>query len=365
MRTDCAWLPRVAEVSSPRRAVWCEASVTIDRVQGEDVSYFVAAGDSNKVVGGRGVGSNEGFHFRPARCPPVVATADPGAAAMRCNNFSSGATPVTTDRRSFAARGTLEVLLGWNEPVDGIAMELHLALANDKTGRVQALGHENNLASQEAFPQFSTEISAGSYSLVVVRYRGAGTPRFKFIMIHADNLRGVQFDKSRSIDVVGPTLFGRSAALGASTVASVPYFTHPAPDSFSSYGPAIYCYGPVHGVAPARALPRCVSKQVDIAATDGGQNSFFGMGAPHRFWGTSAAAPHAAAVAALQLQYRPGASPATIMATQAESGRRVGQFGANVVGHGLLDALTAVADTMRAARQSEPVGCLGSRRTWA
>jgi subtilisin family serine protease len=322
-----------------------EVAVAVDRVEAEGVSYFVAVGDSNKVVGGRNVGSYEGLHFRPATCQPDVVAADRGSSAIECNNFTTAGPADTTDRLTFAGRGNLQVILGWNEPVDGIRTELDLALVNEATGRVQALAHANNFASEQAFQQLTTQVSAGRYALVVIRYRGAGTPRFKFIMIHADNLSGVQFDRSRAIDVVGPTLFGHNAALGASSVASVPYYTDAAPDSFSSIGPAIYCYGPVQGVRAARPLVRCVSKQVDIAATDGGQNSFFGTGSPHRFWGTSAAAPHAAAVAALQLQYRPCASPTSVMAAQAASARRVGNFGPSAVGRGFLDAVTAVGDT--------------------
>jgi len=86
-----------------------------------------------------------------------------------------------------------------------------------------------------------------------------------------------------------------------------------------------------------------VSKQVDIAATDGGQNSFFGSaGPPFRFFGTSAAAPHAAAVAALQLDLSPTLTPDQVRAAQAASARAVGSFGPDAVGAGLVDAVAAV-----------------------
>jgi hypothetical protein len=98
------------------------------------------------------------------------------------------------------------------------------------------------------------------------------------------------------------------------------------------------------GTAPAAPLPSCQSKQVDIAATDGGRNSFFGGPGPtFRFFGTSAAAPHAAAVAALQLDLAPGLTPAQVIAAQAASARAVGSFGPGAVGAGLVDAVAALA----------------------
>jgi len=64
-------------------------------------------------------------------------------------------------------------------------------------------------------------------------------------------------------------------------------------------------YGPVVGASPAAALPAAdVRHKPDVAATDGGLNTFFGNDwpGPYRFYGTSAAAPHAAGVAALMKQ---------------------------------------------------------------
>jgi hypothetical protein len=91
----------------------------------------------------------------------------------------------------------------------------------------------------------------------------------------------------------------------------------------------------------------------DVAATDCGLTTFFSTNHPagdfFRFCGTSEAAPHAGAVAALQLQEDPEATPAKIRRAQTETARPVGAFGTADVGAGLIDAVGAV-DEMAAPK---------------
>jgi hypothetical protein len=81
-----------------------------------------------------------------------------------------------------------------------------------------------------------------------------------------------------------------------------------------------------------------------VAATDGGLNTFFFPPCgPCRFFGTSAAAPHAAAVAALMRQRSPNMPPASVKSTLKATAVAVPNGGtADVVGGGLVDALAAV-----------------------
>jgi hypothetical protein len=119
--------------------------------------------------------------------------------------------------------------------------------------------------------------------------------------------------------------FGHSSAANATSVAAYVYTTTagmpytPAFENFSSAGPSTIAFdanGNRLSVAETRKKP-------DIAAPDGVNTTFFfpgedyeGDGFPN-FFGTSAAAPHAAGVAALMLQK--GGGPNTLSAAQIKS----------------------------------------------
>ncbi len=106
-----------------------------------------------------------------------------------------------------------------------------------------------------------------------------------------------------------------------------------------------YCWGGVTGPTPAAAITPCESTTVDMTATDGTQNSFFGsfLAGFYRFYGTSAAAPHAAAVAALMLQKAPCLTPAQVIAAMKTTAVTMPGYGVDDVGAGRVKADSAVA----------------------
>ena len=105
----------------------------------------------------------------------------------------------------------------------------------------------------------------------------------------------------------------------------------------------------MEGAEPAEALgsPEILSKP-DVVATDCGLTTFFASftGEGWRFCGTSAAAPHAAGVAALMLEEKPGAEPEEVRAALQSSALKVGAFEACAVGSGLIDATEAIEDLL-------------------
>jgi hypothetical protein len=103
-------------------------------------------------------------------------------------------------------------------------------------------------------------------------------------------------------------------------------------------------FGPVTGTStPAAALPapQTINKP-DLTATNRGITTFFG-GSANRFTGTSAAAPHAAAVSALLLSARPDLTSSQVELAMTATARPVGSFGIFDAGAGLVDAVAAVA----------------------
>jgi hypothetical protein len=172
-------------------------------------------------------------------------------------------------------------------------------------------------------------------------------PRLKMILL--ENGKGVmatEYPKSAGDDVVGPSIFGHAGAAAGTAVAAVGAGVTNAPEAYSSRGPVIHYFGPVAGTGPAGAAVQTIAKP-NIAATDCGRTTFFTptqSSGVFRFCGTSAAAPHAAAVAALARQANPSLNPAQIQAGLAATARPVGSFGPSAVGGGLIDAHRMLED---------------------
>ncbi|HEU4461707.1 MAG TPA: S8 family serine peptidase, partial [Solirubrobacterales bacterium] len=151
------------------------------------------------------------------------------------------------------------------------------------------------------------------------------------------------YPKSGGGDVIGPAIYGHAAAASAVAVAAVPFNDSSEPEEYSSRGPATHYFGPVAGEIPAPELlePEVVSKP-DVAATDCGRTTFFARQPKSepgvwRFCGTSAAAPHAAGVAALLLDEEAGSEPEAVRQAMAASASPVGAFGPCAVGGGLIE----------------------------
>ena len=172
-------------------------------------------------------------------------------------------------------------------------------------------------------------------------------PRLKFALLeNGGGVSETQYPTSSEGDTVGPTIFGHSGAASAITVGAERFDDDSAPEEYSSRGPVTHYFGPVSGTTPAPELPapETIAKP-DLVATDCGVTTFFASfeEGVWRYCGTSAAAPHAAGVAALMLQANPSLTVAQGRAALAATAQPVGTFGPNAVGAGLVDAFGAVA----------------------
>jgi len=309
--------------------------------------FFSSAANNNVIVGGQNVGSYEATGgYRSTACPAVLTA--PPYSDTDCHDFDPGAGADNGNLLTMNNGASIRMVLGYNEPQFGITTDLDIFLIDSVTGGVVAVSNTDNISSDSTFEMITYTNNTGgarSFRLHVARFSGA-TPRFKTVMLSGGGtpVTAVQWNTSQLGDVVGPTTFGHNAKINGAAVAAVPYNNSNVAESFTSRGPATYCWGPVDGVVPAAALPVCLTKQIDFAATDGAANSFFGqnVAGTWRFYGTSAAAPHAAAVAALMLEAQPCATPAEVLAALAASGRTVGSFGVADVGTGLIDAVDAI-----------------------
>jgi hypothetical protein len=277
---------------------------------------------------------------------------------------------------------TLNIDLQWAEPWHGVKTDLDAFLLDasgelleveDKDGESSVVGSaEDNIGVGQKpveVIQWENDTEADAeVQLVINQFQqiqpGTPQPRLKVALL--ENGRGVKetdYPESSEGDIVGPTVFGHSGASAAISTAAVRYNNPSKPENFSSRGPVKHYFGPVLNGSPAPATGEQVISKPDLAATDGGANTFFGLSQAGiwRFFGTSAAAPHAAAVAALVRQANPGASGAQVRAALTETAQPVGAFGADAVGAGLVDAFGAVKKlalppTVTITKAPEPLG---------
>jgi hypothetical protein len=316
-------------------------AAAVDQVVAAGVSYFSSAANSTVTLGGHSIGSYEAPAFRPTTCPTAIAA----FGETSCHDFDPTSLVDTGDAVTATANHLLAISLGWNEPMLGVKTDLDLFVVNASTGAIIDSSADFNITSglPDEVIAFDTPTgNASNYKIVVGRAAGTADPRFKIIFYRAP-FTSVQWNTSAGGDIVGPTMYGHNGALAAASLAAVPSDDSSTVEYYSSQGPATYCWKPESGSKAAAAMP-CASKQPDFAATDGVSTTLPGDSGLNPFYGTSAAAPHAAAIVALERQKAPCRTEAQYLAAEADSGRAVGSSGPSSVGSGLIDAVAAVAN---------------------
>lgn len=300
---------------------------------------------------------------------------------------------------------TVRVVLQWNQPFASVSpanaaqIDLDLYITSTPTaaglqspiarsiglqgttgsprGDAVEIAAVSNFGSSSATVYVAIEHFDGSQGMIP---QDSTTPLEFRLVFFESNFRGttIQGIHNGTSAFGGPTMYGHSVAPGVVSVAAVPWFDTQVfktnfaptavtdPEDFSSRGGPISVQFNRAGVFSPRT-----SQEPDIAAVDGNNTTFFGSplnlggyeGEPDsfpNFFGTSAAAPNAAAVAALMREYHGALSPAEILAAMASTaiditGTRASVGPDDVTGAGLIDANAAIG-----ALQQEPNGVINT-----
>jgi subtilisin family serine protease len=368
-------------------------AAAINEVVGKGVAYFSAAGNDNlfeeEPLGSGNFNDNEIASWETpsfrdsAGCPPLLEAATLPNSAENCLDFDPGLGPGEEDNTfgiTVEKGETLVVDLQWAEPWYGVEADIDAYLL-DNTDKPLLEGPDlvgstgNNVAQPGTVACKAQEELVGpcqrpveffawknkgpdprtEVRLAINRCFGAcnpgadplAVPRVELNLLqNGGGVAATEYPESAGGDVVGPAIYGHAGAPAAFSLGAIRVGNFSEPEFFSSRGPVKHFFGPVTGTVPAPPLDQTISKP-NAVASDCGRTTFFvptKVAGIFRFCGTSAAAPHAAAIAALARQANPSLTPAQIGAGLAATARPVGAFGPNAVGAGLLDAHRMLED---------------------
>ena len=275
----------------------------VDQAKSQGVAYFSAAGN-------QGVSSYESV-YRPTLVEPL------GAGNGTAHNFSGPGDPPRYFQPVYIpSGGVLISSFQWDESsfsASGVGCNSDLDIyLLDNNGNVVAAGNSDNLLSGDPIEVFGylNTTSSVTFYLVIVKFAGPDPGRLKYILY---NDAEFYLTNPAIPGILAPTLVGHAKADGAIATGAAFYLQTPpygvdppVVESFSSEG-GVANYFDISGnrIAPL------IRKRPDIVAPDGVNTSFFdpfGNGdIPQdtdtfpNFFGTSAAAPHAAGAAALMI----------------------------------------------------------------
>ena len=349
----------------------------------DDISYFgepmfqdgVVAQAVNEASSRLGVAffSSAG-NYADASCEyaapvftPLAGTA-PSANLDFGASFKAGGPADTRQHFSIPKTDNLRLILEWSDPfytTKGVKTDLDMYLVKTRPGGVVlkgdtvAVSTDNNLADQtplEYLNYTNNNDTDTEFDLVINRRAGTADPaRVKYISYGSDLTDDPKATRGIHLNYFthSSTVTGHHAASGVMSVAAAPSYLRLVTESFTSKGNPTYLFNPDGSPLAAPT----VRAKPDFTSIDGSSTTFFGQQFPGQdpkdgflFFGTSAAAPNAAAVAALLLQANPTFTPAQVSDRLKGTARDIGAVGYDALaGAGLINAYDAVFGPQTAA----------------
>jgi hypothetical protein len=323
LRTDsqCAADVEVDDLTYPDEPVFSDGPiaqaindvVNSTTLNGKRVAYFAAAGNAAGTVYSSNLRIIADPDARALTGQPIDLTTIPTridtSGGFHNFNPDPNGTPAISQAVSVSdafPSDESDFFLQWDDPFDiknGVTTDLNL-LVFDSTGKFLGASSDNNFTTQEPFEAVGL---TGNFKLrFVIARTGRGPQSAQKVFWSTNSPDTVVAD---FLDPAAPSMFGHPTAAGAIAVGAYWYdngmvsgqFT-PELEPYSSGGPAAICCD-----AAGNRLPSLeIRQKPEISAVDGVDTTFFGdasfVDTSFSFFGTSAAAPHAAGIAALLLE---------------------------------------------------------------
>lgn len=248
---------------------------------------------------------------------------------------------------------TIYIALQWDQPSSAVSpghgsqSDVDIYLANGSA--ILASSKDDNIASGmpvEVLSYTNSGTTEQNVDLMITHYDGPEAGLMKYVMFGGLNV-------SIEYATDSPTLYGHANAAGAEAVGAAfyqntPYYgvAPPLLEWFSSAGGVPILFD-TNGLALSDTTPR---EKPEIVAPDGANTTFFYADSASdaddwpNFFGTSAAAPHAAGVAALLREANASATPAEIYTALESTATNMNDPGFdNDSGYGFVSAPDAIA----------------------
>jgi hypothetical protein len=326
----------------------------VDSVVAGGVAYFSSAG--NQARQSYQSVFRAGDSFADGAFPSIFDA--PHFFGGVAHNFDSSGGKKHFQSITIPAFTTVVFSFQWDSPFfsvsgpPGTQNDLDVYLLDAAATRVVGGSAFNNIGGDalEFFGVRNNGAAPVTVNLMLVKYSGIAPGMIKYVYFGPADIN--DFDTQSS------TIFGHANAAGAEAVGAARYSSTPV---FGVYPPILASFSSagstpiIFDSAGDRLARPNLRPKPEIVAPDGIDTTFFGSdtdgnGFPN-FFGTSAAAPHAAAVAALLLEARPKLNPAKIYRRLENSAIDMGTPGFdNDTGFGLIQA-----DATLGAIRNEPV----------